>query len=236
MLVGRRPDGTSPDWTALPAATPSNTRRVLRLCLQIHPANRLRDIGDARILLEETPDTPVARPDAAWRRWLPWAISAALASVLVAGALRIQRKAPDAAVARFTVAMPSGSLNADLAVQNVPSPDGASIAMVVFDPKLGKQLIWLRDLRSLGFRELEQTEGANYPFWSPDGASIGFFAGGNLKKVSVATGAFKTLCDAGGPETAPLGPERNDRVQLQSRPPDAGVFGRRSGYSRDFHR
>jgi len=74
------------------------------------------------------------------------------------------------------------------------SPDGRYVAMITTGER-GDQ-IWVRPLDSLQPQTLAGTEGAAYPFWSPDSRYIGFFAGGKLKKISVAGGPAQTLCDA----------------------------------------
>src|SRR5262249_35556752 len=88
-----------PDWKALPASTPARVRDVLRRCLVKDPKQRLRDIGDARIRIEEEiagkPDITdqVAAPVAAARRRGPvwaWAVIAlAVAALGVAGGYRL---------------------------------------------------------------------------------------------------------------------------------------------------
>jgi len=57
--------------------------------------------------------------------------------------------------------------------------------------------LFLRPLNSFAYQKLSGTEGAWNPFWSPDGRSIGFFTLGKLKVVEAATGAVRTLCEAG---------------------------------------
>jgi serine/threonine protein kinase len=75
------------------------------------------------------------------------------------------------------------------------SADGTKIAFVVVDSD-GKPRIWVRPLASLTSERVNGTEGATFPFWSADGRSLGFFADGKLKKVSLAVGSPVTLCDA----------------------------------------
>ena len=194
ILSGRRPD-SPPDWTALPAATPPNVRRLLRHGLQADPANRLRDIGDARILLDEPPEASAARASNL-ELWAHRALSAVLLAILAATAFRTlpSPTGSDPTAARFTFSVTAGAIPTS-APEAVPSPDGGTIVTVTFNRKSGKQLLGLRNLRSLAIRELEQTEGARWPFWSPDGTSIGFFADGKLKAVSLATGVARTLCN-----------------------------------------
>lgn len=73
------------------------------------------------------------------------------------------------------------------------SPDGRGLA---FSGRSGTQIrLWIRPLDSFEARPLEGTEGALFPFWSPDGRSIGFFARGKLKRVDAGGGPPQTLCD-----------------------------------------
>src|SRR5262249_37210222 len=60
----------------------------------------------------------------------------------------------------------------------------------------GREVLWVRSLNSLQPRMLPGTENPAYPFWSPDGRFIGFFADGKLKKIDVSGGAPLTVCDA----------------------------------------
>jgi len=75
------------------------------------------------------------------------------------------------------------------------SPDGRQLAFVAVSPER-KTLLWVRPLGALNPRPLSDTEGASYPFWSPDSRFIGFFAGGKLKKIEVSGGPSQTICDA----------------------------------------
>jgi len=75
------------------------------------------------------------------------------------------------------------------------SPDGRTLLLVAVDAQ-GMNMLWLRPLDSLSARPLPGTEGADSPFWSADGLSIGFFANGKLKTVEASGGHALTLCDA----------------------------------------
>jgi Tol biopolymer transport system component len=75
------------------------------------------------------------------------------------------------------------------------SPDGRRLAFAAATG--GKDQLWVRALDALIPQALAGTEGARYPFWSPDSRFVGFFASGKLKKVAAAGGPVQTLCDAG---------------------------------------
>ena len=78
------------------------------------------------------------------------------------------------------------------------SPDGKKIAFIVVD-SLGKGNLWVRSLSALSAQMLSGTEDALFPFWSPEGNSIAFFADGKLKKIDASGGTPFSICDAGSP-------------------------------------
>jgi eukaryotic-like serine/threonine-protein kinase len=75
------------------------------------------------------------------------------------------------------------------------SPDGRQLAFVALGPD-GKTTLWVRALSGYGAQQLNGTEGAISPFWSPDSRQIGFFADRRLKTVDVASSAVQVLCDS----------------------------------------
>ena len=90
--------------------------------------------------------------------------------------------------------------------RSAPAPEGTSIRTFAVSPNGrylavvgaagGQRQLWVRPLDSLEPQALPGTEGALFPFWSPDSAYIAFFAEGKLKKIAVAGGQPQTLCDA----------------------------------------
>ena len=196
-----------PDWTALPATTPLSIQRLIRRCLQKDQRQRLQAIGDARIVIEETLSgtgiPPVveqgqdahARP---LRRALPWALAGILAAVFLAvlGAhLWLQPEAEKSAI-RFTVSAPDKHMFSPLGGFVRVSPDGGKLAFASIGMD-GKQQLWVRPIDGLeAARSLAGTEGAEWPFWSPDSRQLGFYANGKLKKVDASGGPVQTLCDA----------------------------------------
>jgi serine/threonine protein kinase/Tol biopolymer transport system component len=197
------------DLKALPADAPPSVRRLVARCLDRDLKRRLRDIGEARVILDNptsplVSETTLARgsddADAAvrrepfWRRGLPWAIAAA------ATAIAVQLWAPWQPTPTPTSRRLLMSIGADASLVTnrgaaaILSPDGTTL---VFAAQQGSETrLFTRRLDQLQAVPLAGTEGAAHPFFSPDGQWIGFFAGGKLKKASAAGGAAVSLCDA----------------------------------------
>ncbi|MDO8679401.1 MAG: protein kinase [Acidobacteriota bacterium] len=207
-------------WQALPPDLPEPVRRLLRRCLEKDPKRRLRDIGEARLTLEDPASSepatsePVAAataPPAAtpfWRRALP-AVAVVVASALTGLAVwTATRPAPaiPLPVQRYPITLPAsapyvGENGGELAV----SPDGMRLVYAGFDA--GKRVLYLRNLDQLEAQPIRGTDDAFNPFFSPDGEWIGFFTAagspaGKLKKVSVRGGPPLTLSDASIPTGA----------------------------------
>ncbi len=192
------------DWNALPASTPARVRDLLRRCLVKDPKQRLRDIGDARIRLEEEiagkPEamTTAATPAAPSRRGLPvWALAltVVLAVALgIAGGYRAHH-APPTPMVRATITLPDGMQLDPDDVSFVLSPDGRTLAITA-SGKDEPQRLWLRRLDRAEATRVDGTDGASYPFWSPDGRNVGFFADHKLKRMAADGGLVQTICDA----------------------------------------
>src|SRR5262249_26063304 len=75
------------------------------------------------------------------------------------------------------------------------SPDGLRLAYMPLNAE-GKSVLWIRPIDSLRAQPLAGTEGASFPFWSPNSRSVGFFAGGKLKRIDTTGGPPLTICDA----------------------------------------
>ncbi|MBI5835788.1 MAG: serine/threonine-protein kinase [Candidatus Eisenbacteria bacterium] len=199
-----------PDWSALPAATPVRVRELLRRCLRRDPKERLRDMGDARLELVEAmssppPEVAPAAGEAAGRgrrrgRMAWFAIGLALVA-LSAGAAAVARLAlrpPGAGTLRVSVQAPDG-LDLSGEVPDVTiSPDGRTIVFAALDTT-GTRALWLRPLDSNTARRLPGTQGAVIPFWSPDSRQLAFFAGGELKRMTVQDEDIQVVCPAPNP-------------------------------------
>jgi serine/threonine protein kinase len=76
------------------------------------------------------------------------------------------------------------------------APDGHTVAVIGKAESERAKTLWLYEVGARRGRSLPDTEGAGFPFWSPDGKSLGFFAEGKLKKLDIAGGPVQTICDA----------------------------------------
>jgi Tol biopolymer transport system component len=190
-----------PDWAALPKETPPRIRQLIERCLRKDPKQRMRDIGEARLIIDEQEPAPIAAAPVAERRgtWLPWAVTG-LVVVAAAGAVGTVWLRPNPVnlgATRFALTIPDGNAEAGWpgGAQAAPSPDGRFLAFVAMDNSSAKHNLWVRPLGSLVAHKLDKTEGANFPFWSPDSQFIAFFADDKLKRVAVAGGSPLALCD-----------------------------------------
>ena len=193
-----------PDLGALPGTTPQRLRELLRRCLEKDARRRLRDIGDARIEIEDVlavRSSGSARAAAAARSrsavWLAlFGAGVAMASAaltLLVPRLFDHRPAPHPT--RFSVLAAPGVTLANDGAECAISPDGRTLAYTAVDTA-GTSLIVVRPLESLAARALPGTENGDQPFWSPDSRFVAFFADGKLKKVPVEGGGPEVLCAA----------------------------------------
>jgi serine/threonine protein kinase len=204
------------EFEQLPSETPRSIRELLRRCLDRDVRHRLRDIGEARIVLENPggpavdhrgesrePSTKPGRPSVAW------VAAAGLAVALGAAGLGWWRstRSVDRPLIRLSVDLGPDAVTG-VRTTAVLSPDGTRIVF----PKRGSN-----GVRQFATRTLDQptaitmagTEGGSDPFFSPDGQWIGFFAGGKLKKIALQGGAAVTLCDAADPKGCSWGDDGN---------------------------
>jgi serine/threonine-protein kinase len=195
-----------PDWSALPTNTPAKVRRLLQRCLTRDPKNRLQDIGDARIALQEVlaGDTEVdaISMDVAGSRQpravLPWlGVGVLLGLGLAWGVVSFRAPAREGGgleeVVRFTVPAPPG---VEKMFNPVVAQDGRYV--VYSGLQAGKAMLYRHDFESGEARPLEGTEDASIPFLSPDGRWVGFSRRGELAKLRLDGGDAVKVCDVPG--------------------------------------
>jgi serine/threonine protein kinase len=166
-----------PKLDRLPISTPPPIRRLIERCLNKDPKQRLQAIGEARITLQTPNVEPVAVPGGAHpvelaaskKSRLAW-ITAAFAILALAALAWVHfREVPPVEKSlRFQIAPPDKTPIGAFRL----SPDGRHLAFI------SGAKVWVRPLDSLESKSLEGTEGATYPFWSPDSENLGFFSGG----------------------------------------------------------
>ena len=192
------------DLERLPPETPAHVRRVLARCLVRDRSLRYRDIGDVRVELLSggaDPRDPAGGGEPA-RRSSPAVVALAalcVALVAVAIALLLSRPTPDrASPVRLAIQPPPDAslrLSGDLSGPAVVSRDGARVAFAAVRDR-GTRRLWLRELSEPRSRELDGTDGAMFPFWSPDGRYIGFFTSTALHRYDTVSDTVERVCEA----------------------------------------
>lgn len=192
--------------SAAAPATPPALDHVVRRCLEKHPDDRWQSAHDVASQLSWISEAgsqgvttiPIARRRTISARYMLAIAAAALVvlATMVVGMSMRPKKTERLTISRllpppgtefdFTEAH-SGSL--------AVSPDGRIIAFTAREED-GQRALWLHSLDSTEARRLAGTEGARFPFWSPDGRFVAYFADGKLKKIGVSGSAPIILCNA----------------------------------------
>jgi Tol biopolymer transport system component len=189
-----------PEWVQVPV----RARRLLRACLQKAPQERLSDVRDWRLLLD---DAETSRPPQRRRASVvPWVVAVAAIALGAFAYFAGVRSVPSAEPMRFSVSMPETvrlasmltPAGATTAAHSI-SPDGRNILFSGVDEKTGTMMLYVRPFDSVEARPLPGTEGATFPFWSPNSDAVAFFAERKLKRVAINGGGEpQIVCDAPG--------------------------------------
>lgn len=168
--------------------------RIVRRCLEKNPEQRFqsaKDLSFALSALSGTTDTSGATYSASSPRgvlWLRWA-AVALVLVAVAAVLILVRREPAKARMQFAIPVPGEVSHMAL------SRDGSTLAFVSPEENSGLPMLYAQRIGSPAATLLPGTEGASYPFWSPDGTHVAFFANGKLEKMAISGGAPQVLAN-----------------------------------------
>jgi Tol biopolymer transport system component len=195
-----------PAVSTLQSLAPPGLDRLVARCLAKDPDDRWQTARDLMLELKwlAEPVSAAADPEVRGHRantkWMR-VMFAALATLVVTGAAftlgHARHVPPDDPVVRVTFSPPDGLTLGQVGARGAVavSPDGRRLAFVATGTD-GRKLLWIRPLDSLDAQALPETDGAVFPFWSPDSRALGFFAQGKLKKIQVAGGPPQVLCDA----------------------------------------
>ncbi len=177
--------------------SPSGLETIVKSCLAKDPDERLQTVHDVKLQLKwiqesgsssRLPAAPAAHKPSDRVGWLVAGVLLLLLAGAVTWWLRV-RETPSAMYFNSSVPFPAASV--------ALSPDGRMLALVGYSDQANKNVIWVHPVGSRSASVLPGTDGAFYPFWSPDGRSLGFFAEGKLKTIDVASGrSAQVLADA----------------------------------------
>src|SRR6202167_2332999 len=203
-IVGQILAVDPPSVSILRPQTPPGLDRVIRLCLDKDPDERIQSAHDLKLQLQAIAEAPLtATPSPvvvpARRSWLPWVAAGVLAVATIAFALAYLQSLRATQISVHSYILPPEKatflLTGNDAGPPVLSPDGLRVAYAAKNAD-GKQMLWIRPLNSAVAQPMSGTEGATYPFWSPDSRYVAFFAAAKLNKVEASGGPPQALCDA----------------------------------------
>jgi Tol biopolymer transport system component len=188
-----------PDLSRVSPPIPPALMRIVDRCLEKTPARRFRSTDDLAFALDAlSPHSGTsaavaisASHDSGRRGWM--AVAAVLAMLGAAGAVWAYRAWPGRATLpelRVEITTPATYDQVSFAL----SPDGEQVAFVASSN--GRPTLWVRSLRTGVARELRGTDGATFPFWSPDSATIGFFASDAVNRIDVDGGSLRAIARA----------------------------------------
>ena len=191
-----------PDLSATNKNVAPALERVINHCLEKNPEERFHSANDLAFAIEALSGatsissssvlSDLPAPRKRYREIIAWAAAAVfLISTLALAVLYFRRPPPDERQVQFVVAMPEKA--SDILVPII-SPDGRALAFLATIE--GERYVFVRSLDTLAERRLAGTDGAYYPFWSPDSRYIAFFSNNKLRKVEANGGPVQVVCDA----------------------------------------
>jgi serine/threonine protein kinase/Tol biopolymer transport system component len=185
------------------ASQPPALDRVIRACLAKDPADRFQSAHDVAMDLRWVADSAGASSETSARKFKKSWVVVAAAVFLVCIALaslvgyRWSKQSENTEPIHAEIPPPDKfpfDATGDNAGMPVLSPQGDQMAFV--GHSANAQFLWVRSLRNDAAQQLDGTQGAMHPFWSPDGKYVGFFANGKLNKIAASGGPVSVLAEA----------------------------------------
>jgi serine/threonine protein kinase/Tol biopolymer transport system component len=216
------------DFEDMPDGTPDRVKRLLERCLDRDPRQRLQAIGEARIVLasdEEAPAEATPPPKEPASRWARsgWLV-AAVAGIAAIAAWVTRGPVPTAPTTVEAALLPPASatyvFDATQAGSLSVSPDGR---WFTFSAALdgGEPQLWIRPADDTAARTLPGSQGASFPFWSPDSREVAFFADRKLQRIALEGSAPTVICPASDGRG---GSWNRDGVIVFSSSPSSGIL------------
>ena len=199
-ILDREPEPMS----SVQPLTPPALEHVVRRCLAKDPEDRWQTAHDVRLQLEWIAQASgaAAAPAAgvrSGRRFTSVALVLAILAAIIFAALYARKAMERPRVVEAAITPPDKMIFAFRTGSGPPalSPDGTRVVFTAKTSNTGDRgMLWIRSLDEGEARPVNGTAGASYPFWSPDGANIGFFADGKLKRIALNGATPVVLCDS----------------------------------------
>ncbi|HEY3122558.1 MAG TPA: protein kinase, partial [Thermoanaerobaculia bacterium] len=202
-LIGAIMHTEPPPVSTVQPMTPPALDRVVKTCLAKDAEDRFQTAHDVKLQLQWIAEggslvglpAPVAARRKSRER-IAW-LAAAVATLTALGLafLTLSRPREPARMVATSILPPEKTAFVFDGGPMALSPDGRRLAFVAPSSD-GRNLLWVRPLNAVSAQPLAGTDGATYPFWSPDSRFLGFFAGTKLKKIDASGGPPQSLCDA----------------------------------------
>ncbi len=164
---------------------------------------RFSRVTSARPALKRTEPSEEFKPSESLlsRNRIPWIVATVLFVAMATFALMyFFQPSPKRTTVRSSLLPPENSMYSNYTGGGhyALSPDGLKLAFVATDSS-GRNYLWVRPMNSLAALMLPGTEGATFPFWSPDNRFIGFFTSREMKKIEATGGPPLRICDVTDP-------------------------------------
>jgi serine/threonine protein kinase/Tol biopolymer transport system component len=183
---------------SLQPMTPPALERIVKKCLAKDPDERWQNAGDLATGLNWITDRGSEEGEAqdvrpANRKWhrAGWILAGVFFLLALTGGIawwKASNRHPTPMYFHTSVPFPTNEV--------ALAPDGRRLALVAYSAQLNNYVLWTHEVGGRQVNPLKGTQGASYPFWSPDGKFIGFFADGKLKKIELTGGQVQVVCEA----------------------------------------